>query len=134
MTQTARQARRAKTMRAWRIKRAAHYKRWTRRWRMYRYTSIMCYSARRRALERKLPFSITPADIKIPEMCPVLGMKLKKCGYRGSDNSPTVDRIIPGKGYVPGNIVVISHRANRIKNNATLAELRAIVRWLRRKC
>ena len=34
------------------------------------------------------------------------------------------------KGYVPGNIAVISMRANMIKNNATLAELKAIVAYI----
>lgn len=43
------------------------------------------------------------------------------------DGSPTIDRIINDLGYVKGNVIVISWRANRIKSDATLAELKAIV-------
>jgi len=46
------------------------------------------------------------------------------------ENSPSLDRIDNSKGYVPGNIAVISMRANMIKNNATLAELKAIVAYM----
>lgn len=44
-----------------------------------------------------------------------------------SDMSPSLDRLIPSKGYVKGNVVVVSWRANRLKNNASLADLRALV-------
>ena len=43
-----------------------------------------------------------------------------------SDNSPTLDKIIPEMDYVRGNIAVMSSRANRIKNDASLAELAAV--------
>ena len=46
------------------------------------------------------------------------------------ENFPSLDRIDNSKGYVPGNIAVISMRANMIKNNATLAELKAIVAYI----
>ena len=46
------------------------------------------------------------------------------------ENSPSLDRIDNSKGYVPGNIAVISMRANMIKNNASLVELKAIVAYI----
>jgi hypothetical protein len=46
--------------------------------------------------------------------------------------SPALDRIVPHLGYVPGNVVVVSHRANFIKNNATVDELELIARNLKR--
>lgn len=42
----------------------------------------------------------------------------------------SLDRIVPSLGYVPGNVAVISHRANRIKSDATADELRAVADWL----
>ena len=39
------------------------------------------------------------------------------------DNSPTLDRIVPELGYVPGNVAVISWKANRLKGNNTDPEL-----------
>ena len=49
-------------------------------------------------------------------------------GYysNATEGSPSVDRIDPNGGYVRGNIVVVSWRANRLKGNAMVNELRAI--------
>ncbi len=63
------------------------------------------------------------------ESCPILHIKLTHDGNR--DHSPSLDRIIPQKGYVKGNVQVISLRANRIKSDATLEELERIVENLR---
>lgn len=89
------------------------------------------YSAKQRARVYNLPFDLILSDIVIPEYCPVLNIKLsinKKTGNR--DSSPSLDRVIPEKGYVKENVVIISLRANRIKNNANLEELKQIVNWL----
>src|SRR4051812_25073713 len=58
--------------------------------------------ARKRAALRDIPFFIEQNDIpNIPEFCPVLGLRLKRSGRRGpSDNSPSLDRLIPELGYV----------------------------------
>lgn len=68
----------------------------------------------------------------IPEFCEALGIRLefgKGCCH---DASPSLDCIIPEKGYVTGNHAVISHRANTIKTNATVEELRKVADWLER--
>jgi len=96
----------------------------------------MIYAARNRALMAGLDCTITKDDIVIPEICPVLGIPLfARVGAGRSnrdqvENSPSLDRIDNSKGYVPGNIAVISMRANMIKNNATLDELKAIVAYI----
>ena len=76
--------------------------------------------------------SIDVTDIVIPIRCPVFGMILRRAKGRPKDNSPTLDRIIPSKGYVKGNVWVISMRANMIKSNATLRELERVVKALRK--
>ena len=85
----------------------------------------MVRNARSRAKKNRLPFALTVADIHIPDRCPVLGLRLKS--NRGSkcagDNSPSLDRIVPEKGYVSGNVIVVSNLANRIRNNATVEQL-----------
>jgi len=96
----------------------------------------MVYAARNRARMGGLECTITVDDIVIPETCPVLGIPLfARIGAGRSnrdqvENSPSLDRIDNGKGYIPNNIAVISMRANMIKNNATLAELKAIVAYM----
>jgi hypothetical protein len=95
------------------------------------YESLMCYSALRRAKKAGVPFAICVDDIVIPPCCPVLGIPLQRStSGRMRDASPSMDRIVPEKGYVLGNIAVISYRANRIKNDATLEELKRIAAWM----
>lgn len=87
-------------------------------------------AARLRAHKRGLPFDLEVSDAAIPSACPVLGIPLTPCLGKGlTDSSPTVDRIDNAKGYVKGNVLVVSWRANRIKNDATVAELRAITNF-----
>ena len=83
----------------------------------------MVSSARRTAKKIGVPFDITIDDIFIPEFCPVLGIKLIRTRMCRNDATPSIDRIIPKKGYVRENIMVISMRANRIKTDATFEEL-----------
>ena len=90
----------------------------------------MLMYANSRAKENGLPFDITIEDIVIPEVCPVLGIPLFINGGKPTNNSPSLDKIIPEKGYVRGNIRVISFRANNLKNNATIEEVRKILEYL----
>jgi hypothetical protein len=83
----------------------------------------MISNARGRAKRKGLPFdldypyldSIWPKN----NICPVFGFEMKvSYGKQGADfNSPSLDRIIPSKGYVKGNVIIISDRANRIKSD-----------------
>jgi hypothetical protein len=78
--------------------------------------------ARQRCKRTGTEFCITEADLTMPTHCPLLGTLLDT--YAESvDVHPSIDRINPALGYVPGNVWIISHRANRIKSNATFAEL-----------
>jgi len=79
--------------------------------------------ARRRAKAKGIPFSLTLEDIHVPRYCPALGIELRvNEGIVGPD-SPSLDRIIPSLGYVPGNVIVVSHLANTIKSYATVEQL-----------
>lgn len=87
---------------------------------------------RKNHCKRGVEFTITESDIKIPVYCPVLGIKLGPVNgvRKHSENSPSIDRFNPKIGYVPGNVRVISHRANQLKSNGTLAEMRAVVQYM----
>lgn len=56
----------------------------------------------------------------------MLGIPLLWEGSNRTDNTPSLDRIVPHKGYVPDNVCVISWRANRLKSDASPAELRML--------
>lgn len=88
----------------------------------------MRQNARVRARLAEVPFTIEAKDIVIPSHCPILGIPLFQVKGKkgGGDNSPSLDRIEPNRGYVPGNIIVISNRANRLKSDASIEELRSI--------
>ena len=49
------------------------------------------------------------------------------------DDSPSIDRIIPEKGYVKGNVALLCWRCNNLKRDATISELETIVAWMRTK-
>lgn len=53
----------------------------------------------------------------------MLGIKLRPASGSRTNSTPSLDRIIPKKGYVRGNIIVISWRANLLKRDATIKEL-----------
>jgi hypothetical protein len=96
------------------------------------------WHARQRAKQKGLPFTITVDDVRAvyPEdgKCPVLGLTLLR-GTKGApvDTSPTLDRLNNQWGYEPGNICVISHRANRAKSTLTARELEQIANWMKTK-
>jgi hypothetical protein len=77
-----------------------------------------------------LPFDLSVEDLVVPEVCPILGMKLLWSDGPRKENSPSLDRSIPELGYVKENVHIISWRANRIKNNATPEELIAIAEYM----
>lgn len=76
--------------------------------------------------------SLTVADLHVPDVCPVLGIPIIKEYTGRTDSTPSVDRIDNTKGYEPGNVKVISWRANRLKNDATVEEILAIADYVRR--
>lgn len=92
---------------------------------------VLYANAKKRAKTQNVPFELEFEDIVIPEVCPCLGIPLVKGIGIPTDNSPTLDKVIPEKGYVKGNVWVISMRANRIKDNASLQELESIASALR---
>lgn len=87
-------------------------------------------NAKQRAKKFSLPFNISPDDIAIPSRCPVLGHEFEYGKGKHYPWAPSLDRIIPALGYVVGNIKVISFRANKLKGDASIEELQAVLRYL----
>ena len=78
------------------------------------------YTAKKRAYKKGIEFSITQEDVIIPTHCPVLGIELFRGDGKLSGNSPSLDRVDPAKGYIKGNVCVISHKLNAMKNDMTV--------------
>lgn len=97
------------------------------------YQKYLLRGAKGRAKNKNLEFNITIKDIPIPNVCPLLQIPLFPSENRMSNNSPTIDRINPKLGYIKENVWVISNKANRFKNDATLEELELLVANLRQK-
>ena len=80
--------------------------------------------AKHTAKKRELEFTITPEDIIIPTTCPFFGWELTFTpGQPRVNTTISIDRIDSSKGYIPGNVQVISWLANLMKTNATAEEL-----------
>jgi hypothetical protein len=88
------------------------------------------------ALRKGIPFTIKFEDIEQPEYCPVLGFKLNY-GWSGEDRrdnaKATFDKVNPELGYVPGNVYIISWRANKLKSDMNIMELEKIMNYIKEK-
>ena len=101
-------------------------------WNKSRVAANMFYHAKRRAQQQDTPFNISLDDIVIPLRCPVFGCIMKPGTHQRHEQSPTLDKVIPKLGYVKGNVRVICHRANWLKGNASLKELKQLVAYVTR--
>ena len=77
-----------------------------------------------------IEFDIEIEDLDWPTHCPALGVELKYGGGRFDDATASIDRICPNKGYVKGNVQILSSLANRIKTNATAEQVMLVAIWL----
>ena len=108
-----------------------------RTWRYANPVKRLLQTAKDRAKSRGQEFSITEADLTpLPTHCPVLGTELQYGGTRGKDLRAkdkwalaSIDRRDNAFGYVPGNVFIISLRANMLKSDGTPAEHRAVANW-----
>ena len=88
------------------------------------------YFVKKRALASGIVFNLAESDVVIPAVCPALGIPILRGEGAHRDNWPSLDRLRPELGYVKGNVAVVSMRANRIKNDATLEEITKVRNWL----
>jgi hypothetical protein len=95
------------------------------------------FCTRKQSADRRgIPFTIKFEDIQQPKFCPVLGIELNynwSGDHRRDEAKATIDKVIPGLGYIPGNVFVISWRANKLKSDMTLDELQRIMNYIKEK-
>lgn len=86
--------------------------------------------AKRRARIKGIEYNLVIEDLSIPEVCPILEIPIKVGEGKIVDTSPSLDRIDNSKGYVKGNVQVISNMANRMKNSASPELLLKFAQWI----
>jgi len=93
------------------------------------YLKKRMYQLAATAKRKNLKFDLTLQDLVVPELCPYLGVRLTQVVGNGVvwDNV-SVDRIDSSKGYVKGNVQIMSRKANSMKNMATEEELVAFAK------
>jgi hypothetical protein len=86
------------------------------------------------AATRGVEHSICIQDIPTPEFCCYLKLKLVYRENPGKKirtfDTASIDRIDSTKGYIPGNIQIISDLANRMKQNATIDQMLAFAKGI----
>lgn len=93
-------------------------------------TQFLLSHAKHRCKKDGKEFNLELSDIIIPEFCPILGVKLTSDQGKGQlQTNASLDRIDSTKGYIKGNVWVISRKANTMKSNATTEELKAFGKW-----
>lgn len=86
--------------------------------------------AKTRANRAGLEFNLELEDIIIPEKCPILDIPIFSGQGKVCVNSPTLDRINNLKGYIKGNVAVISAKANKNKCDMTPAEIERLYHYV----
>ena len=117
---------------AWKKSHPAEARAHSYKWRAEHPISHLIIVARCRAKRLGLAFEIYAGDfVDAPLYCPVFGMKLKYYGQAGPNDpaSATLDRIDQRKGYVRGNVAIVSFRANNLKGKANPEDLVALARF-----
>lgn len=98
------------------------------KWRKKNPIKKLLQSTRRRARSLGLEYNLETGDVVIPSVCPILGLELAfNEGLKG--NSISLDRIDNSKGYVKGNVAVISNKANSYKGDMTKNQIENMFRY-----
>lgn len=88
------------------------------------------FTRKRQNSKHRHDWNISMSDLEWPLICPVLGIPLDWFAESRQENSPSIDRLDSSKGYIKGNVAIMSWRANRIKNDGTAKEHQQIADFL----
>lgn len=107
-----------------------NHRRWEKEDRRANPARALHRSCRKRAQKTGIDFDIDVSDIVIPERCPILEEPLIYCG---PDRLywPTVDRVDNTKGYVKGNVRVISFKANMMKCDMLIWQVENLLAYMK---
>ena len=100
----------------------------------------MLSNAKIRAKQKSVDFNITFEYLKkiFPQdnKCPVIGVDFqfgyKNLDKKNTDFAPSLDRIVPEKGYVEGNVIVVCNIVNRVKSDSTIKILEKVFKFYKK--
>ena len=100
----------------------------------------MLSNAKIRAKQKSVDFNLTFEYLKkiFPQdnKCPVIGVDFqfgyKNLDKKNSDFAPSLDRIVPEKGYVEGNVIVVCNIVNRVKSDSTIKILEKVFKFYKK--
>lgn len=98
-------------------------------WDAYRYEH--CHDVMSRAKTRNIEFNLDPDTLFYPNVCPILNIPITR--KLGRNNRPSLDRFDNSKGYVNGNVKVISTRANTLKSNMSIEDVERLLAYMKFK-
>lgn len=99
-------------------------------WERVSYEKRMYNRVKQRSKRRGILFELKIEDIVLPEECPVFHTPFI---YGDPDWTYSIDRINPNKGYSPDNIQILSNKANRLKNNASIEDLETVLDFMKQQ-
>jgi hypothetical protein len=120
----------AEYQKAYKIKNRTRLLEYKRKWKANNYELTMYDNAKHRARRKGLEFTIDMSDLIIPEMCPILEIPIKMNVGGVQHDSPSLDRIDNNRGYIKGNIMIISNLANVMKSYASAYQLIKFAKWV----
>lgn len=106
-----------------------NHRRWEKDYRRRFPEKSLYRSCRKRARREGISFNIEESDIVIPDICPILNTPIVH-GSKDKNEWPSVDKVNPLKGYTKGNVCVISYRANRMKSNMNIEDVRRMLKLM----
>jgi hypothetical protein len=126
------------TQRNYHARNAEKHQNARRDWRYANPVKRLLQTAKARAKQRGLEFSITEADLlPLPTHCPILGIELQYGGLQGKNlrgrdkwGLASLDRRNNSEGYIPGNVFIVSLRANMLKSDGSASEHERIAMWM----
>lgn len=95
-----------------------------------RKTDIL-HRVKSQAKMKGIEFNLKVEDLVWNEFCPIFGTKLEYFAVGGRKyNSVSLDRVDPSKGYIPNNVEIISVRANSVKSDMGIKEIRSLLKYM----
>ena len=106
-------------------------KEYNQQWRQRNPIRYLLNQVRYRARKAGYECDLTVDDLEVPEVCPVFGIPLHYTAGGRTKNSYSLDRVDNSKGYVKGNVRVISFWANQMKGDMSIDQVEALLRYMK---